>query len=117
MSCQPINFKGSEGAVGLICWFERTESVFSHSNCTEDCKVKFATGTLTEEAYPGGILLPNLLDRRSLQDTMYHAEIIYDEKVVHIPIDGETLIIRAQVMEKKSDEKRLEDVPVVREFP
>ncbi|GJY14703.1 hypothetical protein Tco_0385125 [Tanacetum coccineum] len=50
MSCQPINFKGSEGAVRLIRWFERTESVFSHSNCTEDCKVKFATGTLTEEA-------------------------------------------------------------------
>ncbi|GJW99613.1 reverse transcriptase domain-containing protein [Tanacetum coccineum] len=47
----------------------------------------------------------------------YHARIIYDEKVVHIPIDGETLIILAQVMEKKSDEKRLEDIPVVREFP
>ncbi|GKC33264.1 putative reverse transcriptase domain-containing protein [Tanacetum coccineum] len=45
----------------------------------------------------------------------YHARIIYDEKVVHIPINGETLIIR--VMEKKSDEKRLEDIPVVREFP
>ncbi|GJS64286.1 reverse transcriptase domain-containing protein [Tanacetum coccineum] len=40
----------TEGAIGLICWFERTESVFSRSNCTEDCKVKFATGTLTEEA-------------------------------------------------------------------
>ncbi|GKD52518.1 reverse transcriptase domain-containing protein, partial [Tanacetum coccineum] len=50
MSCQPINFKGTEGAVGLIRWFERSESVFSSSNCTEDCKVKFATGTLTEKA-------------------------------------------------------------------
>ncbi|GKC16591.1 reverse transcriptase domain-containing protein [Tanacetum coccineum] len=50
MSCQPINFKGTEGAIGLIRWFERTESVFSRSNCTKDCKVKFATGTLTEEA-------------------------------------------------------------------
>ncbi|GJZ76484.1 hypothetical protein Tco_0641156 [Tanacetum coccineum] len=30
--------------------FERTESVFLYSNCIEDCKVKFATGTLTEEA-------------------------------------------------------------------
>ncbi|GKB67929.1 hypothetical protein Tco_0929341 [Tanacetum coccineum] len=50
MSCQPFNFKGSEGAVRLIRWFERTESVFSRSNCTEDYKVKFATGTLTEEA-------------------------------------------------------------------
>ncbi|GKG21006.1 hypothetical protein Tco_0380807 [Tanacetum coccineum] len=45
----------------------------------------------------------------------YHTRIICDEKVVHIPINGETLIIR--VMEKKSDKKRLEDIPVVREFP
>nr|GEU69925.1 reverse transcriptase domain-containing protein [Tanacetum cinerariifolium] len=40
----------SEGAVGLIRWFEHTKSVFSRSNYTEDCKVKFATGTLTKEA-------------------------------------------------------------------
>ncbi|GJX46104.1 reverse transcriptase domain-containing protein [Tanacetum coccineum] len=46
----------------------------------------------------------------------YHARIICDEKVVYIPIDGETLIIRAQVIEKKSDEKRLEDISLVREF-
>ncbi|GJV53855.1 putative reverse transcriptase domain-containing protein [Tanacetum coccineum] len=47
----------------------------------------------------------------------YHARIICDEKVANIPINGETLIIRAQVMEKKSNEKRLEDILVVREFP
>ncbi|GJW30863.1 putative reverse transcriptase domain-containing protein [Tanacetum coccineum] len=75
----------------------------------------------------------------------YHAKILCDEKVVHIPINGETLIIRGdrsktrlnliscikneryisrgcqvfmiQVMEKKSDERRLEDIPVVKEFP
>nr|GEX54811.1 hypothetical protein [Tanacetum cinerariifolium] len=47
----------------------------------------------------------------------YHAKIICDEKVVHIPIEDETLIIQAQVMEKKSDEKRLENIPVAREFP
>nr|GEW49571.1 reverse transcriptase domain-containing protein [Tanacetum cinerariifolium] len=29
---------GSEGAIGLICWFELTKSVFSHSSCTEDWK-------------------------------------------------------------------------------
>ncbi|GKG39718.1 hypothetical protein Tco_0463863, partial [Tanacetum coccineum] len=61
MRCQPINFKGTKGAIGLIYWFERTELVFSCSNCTEDYKVKFATGTLTEKAHLGGILLPNLL--------------------------------------------------------
>ncbi|GKC62951.1 hypothetical protein Tco_1095549 [Tanacetum coccineum] len=48
MSCQPSYFKGTEGVVGLIRWFERTESVFLHSNCTKDSKVKFSTSTLTE---------------------------------------------------------------------
>nr|GEY70310.1 putative reverse transcriptase domain-containing protein [Tanacetum cinerariifolium] len=43
----------------------------------------------------------------------HHAKIICDEKVVHIPIEDETLIIR----EKKSNEKRLKNIPVVREFP
>ncbi|GJZ89067.1 hypothetical protein Tco_0660849 [Tanacetum coccineum] len=75
----------------------------------------------------------------------YHAKIICNEKVIHIPIDGEKLIIRgdqsktrlnlrsciktkryisrgcqvfvAQVMEKKSNKKCLEDIPVVRGFP
>ncbi|GJY02541.1 hypothetical protein Tco_0360693 [Tanacetum coccineum] len=47
--------------------------------------------------------------------TKYRAKILCDEKVVHIPIDGETLIIR--VVEKKADKKRLEDIPVVKEFP
>ncbi|GJY02581.1 putative reverse transcriptase domain-containing protein [Tanacetum coccineum] len=245
MSYQPFNFKGTEGAVGLIRWFERTKLVFFRSNCTEDCNVKFATGTLTEEAlswwnsfaqpigieeaykiiwvgfkkllikkyYPrtevqkmedefchmtvkrndlkayvrrfqelatlcptmvpdsekmmevfiGGLprsiewnvtaskhqileeainiaqrlmdqgATLNLLNQPFEIDLMpiklgsfdviigmdwlskYHARIICDKKVIHIPINGETLIIR--VMEKKSDEKRLEDIPVVRELP
>ncbi|GKC70987.1 hypothetical protein Tco_1116870, partial [Tanacetum coccineum] len=50
LSCQPFYFKGTEGAVGLIRWFERTESVFSRSNCVEENKVAFATGTLTDDA-------------------------------------------------------------------
>ncbi|GJW81571.1 hypothetical protein Tco_0145546 [Tanacetum coccineum] len=37
-------------AIGLIRWFERTESVFSRSKCTEENKVTFATGTLTDDA-------------------------------------------------------------------
>nr|GEZ85795.1 hypothetical protein [Tanacetum cinerariifolium] len=265
---QSMNLKATrkdrlEGVVGLIRWFEHTESVFSRSNCIEDCKVKFSTGTLTEEALswwnsfaqPIGIeeayklpwvefkkllikniegnvstskpqtleeainiaqrlmdqvghmtrncknkgpatgsnLLPvtvtchacgekehyanqcqkttnNNAQERAymLMDTFYniemadgnlvststviqgctltllnqpfkidlmpiklgsfdivvgmdwlskhHAKIICDEKVVYIPFDGETLIIRAQVVEQKSEDKRLENIPVVREF-
>ncbi|GJX66858.1 hypothetical protein Tco_0302585 [Tanacetum coccineum] len=65
MSCQPFNFKGMEGAVGLIRWFERTESVFSYSNCTEDCKMKFATGndlkTYVRRFQELAILCPNMV--------------------------------------------------------
>nr|GEX01213.1 reverse transcriptase domain-containing protein [Tanacetum cinerariifolium] len=226
MSCQPFNFKGSEGAIGLICWFECTELVFSCSNCIEDCKVKFTTGVefkkllikkycprteiqkmedefyhltvkgndlktyvrrfqeLTTlcptmvsnsekllEAFIGGLprsiegngctltllnqpfkidLMPIKLDSFDVVIGMdwlskNHAKILCDEKVVHIHIDGETLIIQGdrsktrlnliscikteryisrgcqifmiQAVEKKSDEKRLEDIPVVKEYP
>ncbi|GJS79782.1 hypothetical protein Tco_0729663 [Tanacetum coccineum] len=50
ISCQPFYLNGTEGAVGLIRWFERTESVFSRSRCAEENKVTFATGTLTDDA-------------------------------------------------------------------
>ncbi|GKB15882.1 hypothetical protein Tco_0849805 [Tanacetum coccineum] len=46
----------------------------------------------------------------------YHAKILCDEKVVHIPINNETLIIQGDREKKKSDDKRLEDISVVREF-
>ncbi|GJT41997.1 putative nucleotidyltransferase, ribonuclease H [Tanacetum coccineum] len=50
----------------------------------------------------------------------YHALIVCDERVVRIPYGDEVLIIRAQVTSKKAEdkskEKRLEDVPIVREF-
>nr|GEZ93386.1 putative reverse transcriptase domain-containing protein [Tanacetum cinerariifolium] len=49
ISCQPFYFNGTEGAVGLS-WFERTESIFSRSNCAEENKVTFATVTLTDDA-------------------------------------------------------------------
>ncbi|GJY56721.1 retrovirus-related pol polyprotein from transposon TNT 1-94 [Tanacetum coccineum] len=50
ISCQSFYFNGTEGAIGLIRWFERTESVFSRSNCAGEKKVTFATGTLTNDA-------------------------------------------------------------------
>ncbi|GJS95938.1 hypothetical protein Tco_0802906 [Tanacetum coccineum] len=50
ISCQPFYFNGTEGAVGLIRWFERAELVFSYSNYVEENKVIFATGTLTDDA-------------------------------------------------------------------
>ncbi|GKD04039.1 hypothetical protein Tco_1179013, partial [Tanacetum coccineum] len=45
MKCNPTSFHGNEGAVELWRWFEKTESVFSISECAERNKVKFATST------------------------------------------------------------------------
>ncbi|GJW44689.1 reverse transcriptase domain-containing protein [Tanacetum coccineum] len=39
ISCQPFYFNGTERAVGLIRWFERTESVFSRSRCADENKL------------------------------------------------------------------------------
>ncbi|GJT99638.1 putative reverse transcriptase domain-containing protein [Tanacetum coccineum] len=57
----------------------------------------------------------------------YHAVIVCDDKIVHIPFGHEILIVHgchvflahvtAKKAEDKSKEKRLEDVPIVRDFP
>ncbi|GJY29506.1 putative reverse transcriptase domain-containing protein [Tanacetum coccineum] len=50
MKCQPLNFKGTEGVVRLIRWFEKMETVFHISNCPEKYQVKYATCTLLNSA-------------------------------------------------------------------
>ncbi|GJX49050.1 hypothetical protein Tco_0275895 [Tanacetum coccineum] len=103
MSFQPFYFNGTEGAVGLIHWFERTESVFSRSNCAKKNKVKFAISTLTEEAlFWWNSFAQSIGIEEAYKITWY--------------ISRGCQVFIAQVIEKKSDEKRLEDIPVVREF-
>ncbi|KAF5798034.1 putative transcription factor interactor and regulator CCHC(Zn) family [Helianthus annuus] len=46
MDCRPSSFSGTEGAVGLLHWFEKLESVFEMCECPEARRVKYATGTL-----------------------------------------------------------------------
>ncbi|GKA78346.1 putative reverse transcriptase domain-containing protein [Tanacetum coccineum] len=48
--CQPLNFNGTEGVVGLTRWFEKMETVFHISNCPEKYQVKYATCTLLNSA-------------------------------------------------------------------
>ncbi|GJY90232.1 hypothetical protein Tco_0505428 [Tanacetum coccineum] len=128
MSCQPINFKGTEGAVGLIRWFKRTESVFSRSNCTDDC-----SKLLIKKSCPR-------IEVQKMEDEFYHLTVKGNDLKVYVrrfqelatlcPTIGNVTAYYTQtleehnfspeanglVMEKKSDEKRLEDIPVVREF-
>ncbi|GJR32804.1 hypothetical protein Tco_1109036 [Tanacetum coccineum] len=63
ISYKPLYFNGTEGAVGLIRWFEQTKSVFSHSRCAKENKVTFAKPvTLTGGtiALSGGNHMPSL---------------------------------------------------------
>ncbi|GJR99866.1 reverse transcriptase domain-containing protein [Tanacetum coccineum] len=50
MKCQPLNFKGTEGVVGLIRWFEKMKIVFHIRNCPKKYQVKYATCTLLNNA-------------------------------------------------------------------
>ncbi|GKA20645.1 putative reverse transcriptase domain-containing protein [Tanacetum coccineum] len=49
LKCKPLDFKGTEGVVGLTRWFEKIESVFSITKCTAASQVKFATCTLQDD--------------------------------------------------------------------
>nr|GEW81641.1 reverse transcriptase domain-containing protein [Tanacetum cinerariifolium] len=61
LKCQPLNFKGTEGVIGLTQLFEKMESVFNISNCTAACQVKYAVCALQGvtltwvEKYIGGV--------------------------------------------------------------
>ncbi|GKE33289.1 putative reverse transcriptase domain-containing protein [Tanacetum coccineum] len=46
LKCQPSNFKGTKGVVGLTQWFKKMEFIFHIINCTVACQIKFATCTL-----------------------------------------------------------------------
>ncbi|GJX80657.1 putative reverse transcriptase domain-containing protein [Tanacetum coccineum] len=50
LKCQPMNFKGTEGVVGLTQWVEKMECVFLISNCTITSQVKYASCTLQGSA-------------------------------------------------------------------
>ncbi|GKA45553.1 hypothetical protein Tco_0738349 [Tanacetum coccineum] len=45
MKCQPLNFKGTKGVVGLSQWLKKMKSVFHISGCAVENQVKFATCT------------------------------------------------------------------------
>ncbi|GJW84376.1 reverse transcriptase domain-containing protein [Tanacetum coccineum] len=50
MKCQPLNFKGTKGVIGLTRWFKKIETVFYINNYPEKYQVKYATCTLLNSA-------------------------------------------------------------------
>ncbi|GJS85290.1 hypothetical protein Tco_0751831 [Tanacetum coccineum] len=150
LKCQPLNFKGTEGVVGLTQWFEKMESVYSISNCTVACQVKFATYTcqgnmlLMVELHvktTTSLMLPMNARRDTekklvtgatydgLRSSLFQ-RILTKKSTLGPNRGGQTQTtmsslgchvflanITATKDEDKSKGKRLEDVPVVQEFP
>ncbi|GJZ42994.1 hypothetical protein Tco_0590249 [Tanacetum coccineum] len=62
-----------------------------------------------------------LADKKIIGLAKYHAVIICDKRILRIPNGNETLTIQGNRSDNRSvprlKEKRLEDVPIVRDFP
>ncbi|GJS31551.1 putative reverse transcriptase domain-containing protein [Tanacetum coccineum] len=50
LKCQPLNFNGTEGVIGLTRWFEKMETFFHISNYPEKYQVKYASCKLLNSA-------------------------------------------------------------------
>ncbi|XP_022040573.1 uncharacterized protein LOC110943125 [Helianthus annuus] len=49
-SAKQLKFSGSEGATGLLQWFESLESTFRHVQCPNERKVEFASSVFEKQA-------------------------------------------------------------------
>nr|GEV70881.1 retrovirus-related Pol polyprotein from transposon TNT 1-94 [Tanacetum cinerariifolium] len=87
MKCQPINFKGTEGGVGLIRWFEKMETVFHISNCLEKYQVKYATCILLNSALTWWNLHKRTIGTKApfviLRDTFLIDDLITSDFLLH----------------------------------
>nr|GEX60741.1 reverse transcriptase domain-containing protein [Tanacetum cinerariifolium]GEX63278.1 reverse transcriptase domain-containing protein [Tanacetum cinerariifolium] len=88
LNCQPFNFKGTEGVVGLTQWFEKMEYVFHISNCTVECQIKrmLPEESQQEEKYVGGLLdiiQGNVMSTRpkTMQEVIELENDLIDQKV------------------------------------
>ncbi|GJR55576.1 putative reverse transcriptase domain-containing protein [Tanacetum coccineum] len=71
LKCQPMNFKGTEGVVGLTQWLEKMESVFHISNCIVACQFKASRA----QDYAGGCeFATELMDKKILTIAERQAE-------------------------------------------
>ncbi|GJR78703.1 putative reverse transcriptase domain-containing protein [Tanacetum coccineum] len=156
MSCQPINFKGTEGAVGLICrssiLVEFKTYVRRFQELATLCPTMVPDSEKMMEVFIGGLprsikgnvghltknyknnrpatgsnLLPvivtchacgekghyeNQCRKTTNNNAQGRAYMLRDRNALQDPN-----VVTAQVIDKKLDEKRLEDILVVREFP
>ncbi|GJW66261.1 hypothetical protein Tco_0120685 [Tanacetum coccineum] len=94
LKCQPLNFKGAEGVVGLTQWFERMESVF-HISKVKGTDVESYTQHFQELALLCGRMFPEESDKvekyiGGLPDMIQGSVMASKPKKMHDAIEFET---------------------------
>ncbi|GKB31159.1 hypothetical protein Tco_0870560 [Tanacetum coccineum] len=106
-SYQLFYFNGTDGAVGLIRWFKRTESIFSHSKCAEENKVRFAVSTLTlrKLCSGGNFIYPKCLSDESLVIPMKELQLDNKLNFVEEPVE---------IMDREIKHLKRSRIPIVK---
>ncbi|GKA00049.1 putative reverse transcriptase domain-containing protein, partial [Tanacetum coccineum] len=124
MKCDPQPFKGTKGAVGLCraltWWNGRIASMgIDAANGTPWTEVMSYSSYEVELAVLGEVVKLGSFRIIIGMDwlSQYDAAILCGEKKALKYIEKGCEIFLAQVTEQESKEKRLEDVPVIRDFP
>nr|GEW81217.1 putative reverse transcriptase domain-containing protein [Tanacetum cinerariifolium] len=119
LNCGPLKFNGTEGVIGLTRWFERTESVFSISNCITETQVKFASCTLIGSALTWWNSHMRAVSQEVAYDMpwrtlkqMMTAKYCPRGEIKKLEVE----LWNLKTIKDKSKEKQLEDVPIVRDF-
>ncbi|GJT02782.1 putative reverse transcriptase domain-containing protein [Tanacetum coccineum] len=107
LNCQPLNFKGTEGVVGLTQWFEKMESVFYIRNCTVECQIKvlmFPEESNKVEKYVGG--LPDMI-----QGNVMSARPKTMQEAIELPNDLMDQKVRTFAKRQAKNKRKLDNNP------
>nr|GEZ35385.1 hypothetical protein [Tanacetum cinerariifolium] len=115
MKYGPTQFLGTEGAVGLVRWFEKMENTFEISKCAEVRKVKFATATLHGRALTWWNSQVATLEVQRLEDELRHLKLRDMNIVAYTKRFNELAIscLDAVLNEKKKVELYIKGLPEI----
>nr|GEY45274.1 reverse transcriptase domain-containing protein [Tanacetum cinerariifolium] len=111
ISCQPFYFNGTKGAIRLIRWFERTESVFLRSKSIEGNVTASKHQTLEEVITITQRLMEQVIKHQSAQESDDHKQNL---KIEETPLNKRQEAIRAYVVNPTKDSWYAGNLPLCR---
>ncbi|GJV05390.1 hypothetical protein Tco_1343046 [Tanacetum coccineum] len=90
LKCQPLNFNGTEGVVGLTCWFEKMETVFHIINRIFQELVLLCTIMVLDEEDKIERFIGGLIDN-------IQGNVIDADKTLQLTAAGSTLVLLVKI--------------------